>query len=170
MPPKRVEGFRPSVRQKATLFTLSYSYIGFSVLGTFTFYPNRCHHPLITLLNINTWNFDSDFIYDSGIGSAFTVDLKTTTLGEVADQRSKSETLHFGYNHFLLEQVRVFVIVLLNWDSQQGRPFTLPSQRNFPISFKPKVAIAEFFWKMQRKTWYSILGMDVLPLSLKNCC
>ena len=26
--------------------------------------------------------------------------------------------------------------------------------RNFPISFKPKVAIAEFFWKMQRKTWY----------------
>ena len=29
-----------------------------------------------------------------------------------------------------------------------------PSQRNFPIFFKPKVAIAEFFWKMQRKTWY----------------
>ena len=34
----------------------------------------------------------------------------------------------------------------------KGRPFSLPSQRNFPISFKPKVAIAEFFWKMQRKT------------------
>ena len=31
--------------------------------------------------------------------------------------------------------------------------------RNFSISFKPKVAIAEFFWKMQRKTWYSILGL-----------
>ena len=56
----------------------------------------------------------------------------------------------------------------LNWDSQQGRPFSLPSQRNFPISFKPKVAIAEFFWKMQRETWYSILGVDAMPLSLKN--
>ena len=30
------------------------------------------------------------------------------------------------------------------------------------------VAIAEFFWKMQRKTWYSILGMDAMSLSLKN--
>ena len=30
-------------------------------------------------------------------------------------------------------------------------PFSLPSQRNFPISFKPNVAIAEFFWKMQKK-------------------
>ena len=35
----------------------------------------------------------------------------------------------------------------LNCDSQQGRPCSLPSQRNYPISFKPKVAIAEFFWK-----------------------
>ena len=46
-------------------------------------------------------------------------------------------------------------------------PFSLPSQRNFPISFKPQVAIAEFFWKMQRKTWYSILGLDAKPLSTK---
>ena len=51
---------------------------------------------------------------------------------------------------------------------RQGRPFSLPSQRNFPISFKPKVAIAEFFWKMQGKTWYSILGLDAMPLFLKN--
>ena len=29
----------------------------------------------------------------------------------------------------------------LNWDSQQGRPFSLPFQRNFAISFKHKVAI-----------------------------
>ena len=51
----------------------------------------------------------------------------------------------------------------------EGREKGLPcSQRNFPISFKPKVAIAEFFWKMQRKTWYSILGVDAMPLSLKN--
>ena len=56
----------------------------------------------------------------------------------------------------------------LNWDSQKGRPFSLASQRNFPIFFKPKVAIAEFFWKMQRKTWYSILGLDAMPLFLKN--
>ena len=32
--------------------------------------------------------------------------------------------------------------------------FSLPSQRNFPISFKPKVAIAKFVWKMQKKVWY----------------
>ena len=42
----------------------------------------------------------------------------------------------------------------LNWDSQQGRLFSLPSQRNFLISFKPKVAIAKFVWKMQKKVWY----------------
>ena len=30
----------------------------------------------------------------------------------------------------------------LNWNSQLGKHFSLPSQRNFPISFKPKVAIA----------------------------
>ena len=33
-----------------------------------------------------------------------------------------------------------------------GKPFSLPSQRNFPISFKPKVAIAKFVWKMQKKS------------------
>ena len=49
-----------------------------------------------------------------------------------------------------------------------GRPFSLSSQRNFPISFKPKVAIAVFFWKMQIKICYSILWMDAMPLSLKN--
>ena len=59
-------------------------------------------------------------------------------------------------------------LVLINWDSQQGRPFSLLSQRNFPISFKPKVAKAEFFWKMQRKNWYFIFGLDAMPLSLKN--
>ena len=31
-----------------------------------------------------------------------------------------------------------------------------------------QVAIAEFFCKMQRKTWYFILGVDAMPLSLKN--
>ena len=42
--------------------------------------------------------------------------------------------------------------ILRNWDSQQtGQTFSLPSQRNFPISFKPKVAIAEFIGKMQKK-------------------
>ena len=40
--------------------------------------------------------------------------------------------------------------------------------KEFSISFKLKVAIAEFFWKMQRKTWYDILGVDAIPLSLKN--
>ena len=32
--------------------------------------------------------------------------------------------------------------------------FSLPSQKNFPISFKPKVAIAKFVWKMQKIVWY----------------
>ena len=50
----------------------------------------------------------------------------------------------------------------------EGRETNLHSQRDFPISFKPKVAIAEFFWKMQRKAWYSILGLDAMSLSLKN--
>ena len=46
--------------------------------------------------------------------------------------------------------------------------FQKNSQRNFLISFKSKVAIAVFFWKMQRKTWYSILGVYAMPLYLKN--
>ena len=56
----------------------------------------------------------------------------------------------------------------LNWDSQLGKHFSLPSQRNFPISFKPKVAIAQLYWKMQDKTWYSILGLDAEPLFLQD--
>ena len=28
--------------------------------------------------------------------------------------------------------------------------------------------MAEFFWKMQRKPWYSIFGVDAMPLSLKK--
>ena len=49
-----------------------------------------------------------------------------------------------------------------------GKLFSLPSQMNFPISFKPKVALAEFFWILQSKNCYSILGLDTMPLSLKN--
>ena len=30
------------------------------------------------------------------------------------------------------------------------------------------LAMAEFFLKMQRKTWYSILEVDAMPLFLKN--
>ena len=33
---------------------------------------------------------------------------------------------------------------------QTGQTFP----KEFPISFKPKVAIAEFLWRMQRKTWH----------------
>ena len=28
--------------------------------------------------------------------------------------------------------------------------------------------LIQFFWKMQRKTWYSIFGLDAMHLSLKN--
>jgi hypothetical protein len=41
----------------------------------------------------------------------------------------------------------------LNWDSQLGKLSSLPSQRNLPISFKPKVTIAKFIGKMQKKVW-----------------
>ena len=53
----------------------------------------------------------------------------------------------------------------LNWDSQLGRLFSLPSQRNFPISFKPKVAIAKFIRKMQKKSLV-LCGLDAMPLFL----
>ena len=36
----------------------------------------------------------------------------------------------------------------------EGRKKGLPFQGNFPISFKPKVAIAKLVWKMQKKVWY----------------
>ena len=45
---------------------------------------------------------------------------------------------------------------LLNRDSQQGRPFSLPSQRNFRITLKPKVAIAKFIGKNAKKAWYML--------------
>ena len=54
----------------------------------------------------------------------------------------------------------------LNWDSQQGRSFSLPSKRNFPISFKPKVAIAKFIGKMQKKSGIMKSGLDAMPLFL----
>ena len=38
-----------------------------------------------------------------------------------------------------------------------GQTFFPTFPKQFPISLQPKVAIAEFFWKLQRKTWYSIL-------------
>ena len=60
-------------------------------------------------------------------------------------------------------------LVLLNWDSQQGRTFSLSSQRNFPISYKPKgpkIAIAKFVWKMQKKSGISKSGLEAMPLFL----
>ena len=55
----------------------------------------------------------------------------------------------------------------LNWDSQLGKLFSLPSQRNFPISFKPKVAIAKFVGKMQnKKSGIMKSGLNAMPLFL----
>ena len=45
-------------------------------------------------------------------------------------------------------------------------PFSLPSPRNFPISFKPQVAIAKFFWKMQKECGIMKSGLDAMPLFL----
>ena len=38
---------------------------------------------------------------------------------------------------FFAFSISCLSLVLLNWGRQQGRPFSLPSQRNFLISFKP---------------------------------
>ena len=64
-------------------------------------------------------------------------------------------------------------MAILGWKEMgkflwEGREKGLPCWLSQFSSFKPKVAIAEFFWKMQRKTWYSILGVDAMPLFLKN--
>ena len=48
-----------------------------------------------------------------------------------------------------------------------GQTFSLPSQRNFSISFKPKVAIAKFIGKMQKKkSGIMKSGLDAMPLFL----
>jgi hypothetical protein len=47
-----------------------------------------------------------------------------------------------------------------------GKLFSLPSQRNFSISFKPKVAIAKFIGKMQKKSGIMKSGLDTMPLFL----
>jgi hypothetical protein len=54
----------------------------------------------------------------------------------------------------------VYFFVLIN------QIITVCSQRNFPISFKPKVAIAKFVWKMQKKVWYYEKWVDAMPLFL----
>ena len=43
----------------------------------------------------------------------------------------------------------------------EGREKSLPT-------WLAQFSFAVFFWKMQRKTWYSILGVDAMPLFLKN--
>ena len=58
-------------------------------------------------------------------------------------------------------------LVLQNWDSQLGRTFSLSSQRNFPTSFKPKIAIAKFVRKMQKSLVHIMKsGLDAMPLFL----
>ena len=76
------------------------------------------------------------------------------------------------YSNFCLNffwEYKMWPLTKLNWTKLRQPTWQnfFPTW-NFPISFKPKLAIAEFFWKMQRKTWYSIFGLDAMPLSLKN--
>ena len=73
----------------------------------------------------------------------------------------QNSMFNMGYEERSIRNYKLFAEAKLNWDSQVGKLFSLPYKRNFPISFKPKVAIAVFFWKMQRKTWYPILGVRV---------
>ena len=51
----------------------------------------------------------------------------------------------------------------------EGREKVLPcwlSQFSFAISFKPKVAIAKFVWKMQKIFGIMKIGLDAMPLFL----
>ena len=63
---------------------------------------------------------------------------------------------------------KVGKLAKINWDSQQGRLFFLPYQRNFPISFKPKVAIAKFIGKIKKKSDIMKSGLDAMPLFLRD--
>ena len=62
----------------------------------------------------------------------------------------------------------------LNRNSELGKFFSLPSQSSFPISFKPKVAMAKFIGKMQKKIWYSVSGLENLLRKVEGkflaCC
>ena len=67
-----------------------------------------------------------------------------------------------------LKELGVFLwegreIVLPRWLSQFSK---IPSQRNFPKSFKPKVARGKFIGKMQKKSGIMKSGLDVMPLFL----
>ena len=53
-----------------------------------------------------------------------------------------------------------------NYDSQPGKLYSLKSQKNFAISFKPKVAMAKFIGKMQKKSGIMKSGLDAMPLFL----
>jgi hypothetical protein len=47
-----------------------------------------------------------------------------------------------------------------------GQSFFLPSQRDFPISFKPKVAIVKLIGKVQKKSGIMKSGLNAMPLFL----
>ena len=47
-----------------------------------------------------------------------------------------------------------------------GQDSFTPFLRNFPISFKPKVAIAKLVWKMQKKSGIMKSGLDAMSLFL----
>ena len=47
-----------------------------------------------------------------------------------------------------------------------SKTFSLLSQKNFPISFKPKIAIAKFVWKMRKKSGIMKSGLDAMRLFL----
>ena len=90
--------------------------------------------------NVDSWNFflNNRFLRERGI---------------VWRPPSKWNT-----RFFFAFSKRTQPLAKLNWDSQQGKTFSLPSIKNFPISFKPKVAIAEFYWKCKEKSGIPFWG------------
>ena len=84
-------------------------------------------------------------------------------------------TVTFGYSTYrcgnysreeTIQGRKLFAEIRYLLDSQM--PLNLG--RNFPISFKPNVAIAEFFWKMQKKPGIPFWGWTPCRSPSKTCC
>ena len=81
----------------------------------------------------------------------------------------KNSAMAIGYLRFEIGKfcpVGCLSLGKLNWDSQLDKTFSVPSQRNIPISIKLKVAIVKFAWKMQKKSGIIKSGLDAIPLFL----
>ena len=67
----------------------------------------------------------------------------------------------------MLQRPKNFHLLKQNMNKKSNELINRSSRRKRGMVSNPLFIIPEFFWKMQRKTWYSILGLDDEPLSTK---